>query len=198
MEIAGIMVAMLSGMYIMKNSNYIKGEVVYIKSNIDNNKYLVRDLPDKQMSADLLARVSNAMEKLVIYLKENKGKYKNNTKCIDLLIRRFNPRNITEGGLREDYTTYTINKGDEISFCLRTRDTSNNLHDLNLLIFVAIHELAHIGSIQNDPGHKTNEFKQNFEFLTRVAVDNGIWNYTDYSSNPVMYCGTVVNSVPIV
>lgn len=197
METVGLMLFVTLGMYVFKNKHYYSGEVIYVTSNIDNKRYLVRDLPDKHASADTLAQVSNNMKKLVEYLRNNRSKYNEYHKCIDLLVRRFNPNNITEGGLRHDYTTFTINKGEQISFCLRTRDASNNLHNVNLITFVAIHELAHIASVQNDPNHKTSEFKSNFQFLTQKAVDIGVWNYTDYSSSPVMYCGTTVNTVPI-
>lgn len=197
METLGLTGIFLTSFYLYKNKEVLSGEVVYIKSNIDNNRYLVRNLKDKDKSADTLATIAQKMTKLVNHFKENKSKYPKYQKCIDLITRRFNPRNITEGGLNHDYTTYTINKGEEISFCLRTRDESNNLHNVNLITFVALHELAHIASVQNDPGHKTDEFKENFKFIVKTAVEIGVWNYTDYTSEPVMYCGTMVNTVPI-
>ena len=188
---------LIGGLFLANKTKLLKGDVTYVESNHDRKKYLVRDLPDKQASADLLSQVSSRMKQLVDHLKMNKNNYPDHAKAIDLLSSRFNPNNIIEGGTRHDFTTYTLNKGEEISFCLRTRNTDNSLHDLNLITFVALHELAHIASVQDDPKHQTTEFKENFKFITKKAVDLGVWQYTDFRSSPRMYCGTLVNTVPI-
>ena len=186
---------LIGAMFIINTQN--NKEVTYVTSNVDGNKYLVRDLPDQQQSADILAQVAQRLQKLVDNLSMNRDKYPEFSKAIDLMSKRYNPNNITEGGLRHDFTTYTVNKGEEISFCLRTRNTDNSLHDLNLIMFVALHELAHIASVQDDPGHKTKEFKDNFRFIVKKAVEMGVWQYTDFRSSPRMYCGTLVNTVPV-
>ena len=49
-----------------------KHEVVYVESTIDNEKYLVRDLPDKEKAANLLAKLKANIFKLTNYLYENK------------------------------------------------------------------------------------------------------------------------------
>ena len=56
----------------------------------------------------------------------------------------FNPNRtkIYETSLTSNYTSYSINKGEELSFCLRSKSTGK-LHDINLLMYVAVHELAH-------------------------------------------------------
>lgn len=187
------------GVYLLSRfkPGQLTGEVVYVTSEIDGNSYLVQNKVDKVESANILARLNQRLTKLVDFLREHKSEFPENTKAIDLLISRFNGRNITEGNLSYDYTTYTLNKGQEINFCLRTRDEQDKLHDINLLTFVAIHELAHIASIQNDPKHVTEEFNINFKFLLKRGIDIGIYNYVDYSTSPVNYCGTVVNASPI-
>ena len=49
-------------MYIdTKNSS-----LIYVKSNIDHKMYLVRNVPDKQTAADLIATVRQKVEKLII------------------------------------------------------------------------------------------------------------------------------------
>ena len=193
-----VIIPLLVGSYLISKirPGQLTGEVVYVKSEIDGKEYLVQNKNDKKKSADILAEINKRLTRLVKDLKERRTEYPEFNNAISLLSLRFNGDSITEGNLNYDYTTYTLNKGQEINFCLRTRDESDNLHDLNLLMFVAIHELGHIASKQNDPNHKTEEFNKNFTFLLKRAVDLGIYSYTDYSVSPVQYCGTTVNSSP--
>ena len=60
-----------------------------------------------------------------------------------------------------DFTSYSLNKGEKIVFCLRSEETKQ-LHDINIIMFVAIHELAHVMSVTI--GHN-EEFYTNFRFL---------------------------------
>ena len=44
-----------------------------------------------------------------------------------------------------EFTAYSENKGRKIAFCLnKKKENDNNLIDENTLMFVAIHEMAHI------------------------------------------------------
>jgi hypothetical protein len=196
---SSIVPAILIGAYLLSRfkPGQFTGDVVYVTSEIDGHSYLVQNKVDKVESANMLALLNQRLTKLVDSLRERKNDFPENKKAIDLLISRFNGKNITEGNLSYDYTTYTLNKGQEINFCLRTRDEKDRLHDINLLTFVAIHELAHIASVQNDPKHITKEFNTNFKFLLKRGIDIGIYNYIDYSASPVNYCGTIVNASPI-
>ena len=45
-------------------------ELVYVTSNIDNRRYLVRNLPDKQAAADMIAKVRSNLVKLAQELKK--------------------------------------------------------------------------------------------------------------------------------
>ena len=64
----------------------------------------------------------------------------------------------------ESDAAYVINKK-YMSFCLQ-KSRSPNLAEINLITYVAIHELAHIMSIEI--GHGT-EFIVNFEYLLDFA-----------------------------
>lgn len=94
----------------------------------------------------------------------------------------------------DDNTSYTINKGELMSLCLRKNDskTNNNtkrpFHDYNSLCFVVIHEMAHIASVSE--GHNT-EFIENFKFLLQEAVTMKYYTPVDYSKNPFLYCGKI-------
>ena len=56
----------------------------------------------------------------------------------------------------------SINKGEKIAFCLNTRKGGNKLIDENTLMFVALHELSHVGTVSI--GH-TQDFWRNFKCI---------------------------------
>lgn len=165
-------------------------EVTMVKSNTDGQTYLVQNKPDKQNAAEMLAKIKI---KLIDLVAKMGSKHPEND-AVGRLVTRFQPDNISEGGKDKSYTTYTLNKGEKIVFCLRTRDHKDNLHQLNLLLFVAIHELAHIMTVST--GH-TPEFNKNFEFLLKEAVEFGIYQPENYRANPTQYCGIPVTDTPL-
>ena len=105
----------------------------------------------------------------------------------------FDPDHITENIPGSMYVAYSVNKGEELSICIREKDTEKFL-DSNTVLFVAIHELAHIMS--ESTGH-TEEFWDNMKYLLEEASKQGIYNPVDYSKNPTDYCGTEINSTPL-
>jgi predicted metal-dependent hydrolase len=82
-----------------------------------------------------------------------------------------------------------VNKGEEIIFCLRSKN-NDKLHDLNLLMYVALHEFAHVAC--PEIGH-TPLFKKIFKFFIEVSIILKIYEYTDYSNNIKEYCGIYIN-----
>ena len=91
------------------------------------------------------------------------------------------------------YVAYSLNKGEELSICIRDKDTEEFM-DNNIIMFVAIHEIAHI--MNEETGH-TPAFWDNMKFLLQEAISLGIYKYTDYSAQPVMYCGMEINATPL-
>ena len=170
-----------------KNSN---GEVTNVKSHFDGRVYVVQNKKDKKDAAELLAKTR---EKLMSLIEGLKQKHKDDER-VDRLSTKFQPDKISEGNEDSNYTTYTLNKGEKIVFCLRTRDKNDNLHDLNMITFVAIHELSHI--MTKSTGH-TEEFQQNFEFILKEAVALGLYKPENYRENPTNYCGIPVTDTPL-
>ena len=166
-----------------------QSDVVYVKSKIDNRKYLVRNLDDKQESADLLATIRRNLVRLTQELK----KKNNNNVDIDRMVNNFNPNNISESDKNNKYTSYSVNKGEKIVFCVRSRDERNKLVKLNIMMFVALHELAH--TMTESIGH-TEEFWNNFRVLLRNARRMGIYKRVNYNETPVDYCGTKITDDP--
>ena len=88
-------------------------------------------------------------------------------------------------------TSYSVNKGDELVICLRSKKKWNEFHDKNLIMYVILHELSHIGC----PGYGHGDlFKKIFAFFTQVAIELKLYSYVDYSKNPVIYCGLEINA----
>ena len=57
-----------------------------------------------------------------------------------------------------------MNKGEKVYFCLRDRKDKSKFVDLNIIMFVAFHEMAHIMTLST--GH-TEEFWTNFKFISK-------------------------------
>jgi hypothetical protein len=164
-------------------------EVIYVKSRIDNRKYLVQNLNNKQEAADMLALLRQKLIKFTnhIYQVHKIPKIKR-------LKMKYKPNNLTEGSNRSGYTSYNINKGQKIVFCIRERDEKNNLVDENTIFFVALHELAHI--MTYSVGHK-KEFWNNFRFLLKFAIKHGYYTYIPYHNMPQKYCGIIITDTPL-
>ena len=122
-----------------------------------------------------------------------KTKFKNDQSVIRM-NERFNPDNITEAGKNNQYTSYSVNKGEKIVFCIRQKDEDESLVDENTLTFVSIHELAHI--MTKSVGH-TPEFWANFKRILHDAVKCGIYTAVNYSRQPTSYCGMTITDSPI-
>jgi predicted metal-dependent hydrolase len=168
----------------------MRNEVEYVKSNVDNNKYLVRKADDNQRAADLLAKIRYKLTKICKYcLKENP-----NNKAVIRMNKKFNPNNISETGKNSKYTSYSVNKGEKIVLCLRSRDGKDKLIDENTLTFVSIHELAHI--MTKSVGH-TEEFWKNFKYLLEKAIKLNLYKKENYELNPKPYCGITVTDSPL-
>lgn len=80
--------------------------------------------------------------------------------------------------------THTYNK-QVIYLC--TRNT-----DYNDLMFVAIHELAHVGTEARGHGQP---FQETFRTLLQVAQRHGIWQFHDYNQLTKPYCGIEISAL---
>ncbi len=171
---------------------YIKRNATYVKSLRDGRYYLVQKLEDKQEAADMLALLRENIEKLADasqkkYVTEPYRSY------MGTLHKKIDGIKITENINNSKYTSYSVEKGEEVVFCIRSKTRVGALHDVNLLMYVAIHEMAHIACPEY--GH-TLLFKQIFVELAKTAVEIGVYDKIDFNQNPEEYCGmTITDSV---
>ena len=171
---------------------YSESDVFNLKciiSDVDGNKYCVRERFKVQLAADLLATVTQKLKKLVAYMKQKYPERPN----VERLVENFNPQKVKEILPTSAYTAYSENKGEKLAFCVTTTKEGNKLIDENTLTFVAIHEVAH--TMTKSIGHK-EEFWRNFKFLLTNAVDMGIYTPIDYKEKPAKYCGMTINDNP--
>jgi len=163
--------------------------MTYIKSDIDNQYYLVRDLEDKQKSSNILAKIKKNIFKLTDYVYSSMKKYPEMRQYIKQLNSRIKSVIITESTFNSSYTSYSINKGEQIVFCIRIKG-KYKIHDLNLLMYVVIHEMAHVACPET--GH-TPLFTKIFEFLCYRAIEINIYKKIDFKKFPKEYCGMIVD-----
>lgn len=168
-----------------------KKEVIYVQSDVDNNKYLVRDLPDKQMASNMLARIKMNLSILVNELNNKKNtEYIEYKPYIEQLYDKFDKIVINESSEDSIYTSYSVNKGEQIVFCLRSKINKNDIHPINLVMYVALHEISHVACPEY--GH-TLLFKKIFAFFTIVAIKINIYQYIKFSEQPTEYCGLTIS-----
>lgn len=211
-------------------------DVIMVTSSINGKQYLVRNLPDKQHAADLLAKLSVKLQKLVdiiqtqgyesIYMKYLKQDVDKETKSttvskdliegqkggnsetqelekdiknklkedIARLVSNFNPDAFSETTPDAKYTSYSVNKGEKIVFCLRDKKDGEYLVKENIMTFVAIHELGHL--MTKSIGHEP-EFWNSFKLLLKIAIDNGLYKNINFNSTPKDYCGIKITDTPL-
>ena len=168
------------------------GKVIYVESYYDGKEYLVQNTIYKEESSILLSKLIERMKYIRDYLKENINKYPEFKEYINLLSYNFSDfrTQIYEGDGKNNLTSYSVNKGEELVFCLHSKK-DNKLHNINLLMYVALHEMAHIACPEIGHG---SLFKKIFNFLTKTAVELNTYQKIDFSSNPQEYCGMQLTS----
>lgn len=116
---------------------------------------------------------------------------------IEHLLRDLNFETIYENKPKKgsgDRAAYSIDKGRIIKLCLRSNKDTNTIIDINTLMFVVLHEAAHIANFDSW-GHPV-AFWEIFKYLLTVATEIGIYKPIDYLITPVDYCGFIINHNP--
>jgi len=166
-------------------------DMAAIQSTVDGERYIVRNLPDKQHAADRLARCRGKMLRLMKELQTTHP-----TKpIVQQIISNFDcaASRFSESAPDAAYTSYSVNKGEKVFMCLRQRNDKEELVDENIITFVALHEMSHIGT--PDVGH-TPIFWNNFGWLLKQAEAINIYEFTDFAAHPVEYCGMRITDQP--
>jgi hypothetical protein len=169
----------------------VSHDMASVHSHIDGERYIVRNLSDKQEAADRLARCRGKLLRLIKDLQVAHPKrsfVQNIVSNFDCAASRF-----SESAPDANYTSYSVNKGEKVFMCLRQRNDKEELVDENIITFVALHEMSHIGTV--DVGH-TPTFWNNFGWLLKQAESMQIYQFTDFAAHPVEYCGMRITDQP--
>lgn len=154
----------------------------------DGRRYMVRASPRQSESAAALARLNARVSILIhkLQMSDHEPKMK---QVVDRIASRYNPDVISEGVIDNDKTSYTVNKGEEVVYCLRSRDDKDELYSDNKLMHVAVHELAHIGSLASGADSHYHDFPVNLHYLETKAAEYGLISPITESWE---YCGIQV------
>jgi hypothetical protein len=164
-------------------------ETKWIQSDLDNRWYLIKsnNITDAQYkeNANALAEINKRVELLIDAVKNKYPKLK----------QLYSPEKLSEAAIDNRYTTFTVDKSD-IHVCLRTRNDQKELYDINRLMYVIIHELAHMANWDPKTGEPIighgPEFMAIFKDLVKQSISLGIYKWVDYSKSPQEYCGIVI------
>lgn len=182
------MVFALLGYFVIKYG--FMDNVAPFVSQYDGQNYQIRkvgDLQNKQTAADYLAMINVKVTKLVDYM------HLHNLPDHDTanrLYQRWLSIELKETNSNETSAAYTLNKSTEIRLCIRG---PSGFEDPNTSMFVILHELAHVASISYN---HTEEFKNNFSYITHLASSLGLYKPEDFVGHPKSYCGIVINTSP--
>ena len=180
---------------LQKTKNLLTGggyPMVSVKSSVDGQTYKVRDMADKQAAADMMAKIRLKMKKLKIHLE---GTFPDKPQVV-LLKRNFDAEahRLGEATPDDEFTSFAVNKGESVHFCLRQRENGNeSLVQENIVTFVAIHEMGHI--ITKSIGHGP-DFWNNFGWLLQESERIGIYTHQNFAAHPVSYCGMKITDEP--
>lgn len=176
--------------YFTLSAKQSKYPMAYVESRVDQQRYYVRNMADKQEAADRLARIRQSLCKL----KEHLAKTQERKPFVKQLVQNFTCTSdqFSESTPEAVHTSYTVDK-EKVFMCLRQRNAKEELVSENTLVFVALHEMAHMGT--STIGH-TPDFWNNFAWLLTQAEALGVYTYTDFAAHPVEYCGVHITDSP--
>jgi hypothetical protein len=160
-----------------------------VVSSLDDREYYVQ--ADKEDAKDAANTIAEIRRRVVLLVEHLIKTHSADDERIIMLKDNFNPDAFKEGVDNSGYTSYSVNKGEQIILCLRNK---NKLMDINTLIFVTLHELAHL--ITPDIGH-TPLFWDNFKWILEEAMNIGIYVKQEFDKKPVEYCGMLITSNPL-
>ena len=156
----------------------------------------VQDLPGKDEAAERIAKVKQNIQKIVSLYKQDEYV---TDKPTQLLVERYRPDSILENSVTSKDTSYSENKGEKIVICLRDKNDppAYPFVDMNTVMFVVLHEMAHLMTEELSSGKHTPEFWANFRRLLEDASRIGIYTPVNYAKSPVDYCGMKITDSPL-
>jgi predicted metal-dependent hydrolase len=170
-------------------SDYFQLKCIIADSN--SKKYCIREREKLKEASNLLAEISDRLETLV----KNMYRDSPNEQLIKRIHQRFDSQKIKEILPTSEYTAYSENKGEKLALCLNEvkENANSKLIDPNTLMYVAMHELTHIGTVSIGHG---KEFWTNFKTIIEYAVKYNLYKPVNYKEQNKLYCGMNLTDNP--
>lgn len=100
--------------------------------------------------------------------------------------------------LADKETSSTINKGARIKICLRDKTKHRRIYDMDTLMFVTVHELAHVACDERVFGDShTEKFWDIFRFLLLECHRINLFEIRNYNVEHKDYSGIIIRYSPI-
>jgi hypothetical protein len=163
-----------------------------VTAEFNGQIYMVQEHADKMKAVDLLIKLKKDLT-IIAQKALERAKLEKNQQYIEYvstIIGRLSTVYIREVEKDSPYTSYSVNKGEELVFCLRNKK-SFEFYDYNKILYVAVHEIAHIGC--PEIGHTKLFFEIN-KYLLETAKNTGMYEFIDYNNKPEEYCGIEINT----
>jgi len=139
------------------------------------------------MKTQTVCIIIAAFTVIVVFTIRSRQYYNEDHPVLNEISRRFTVLNPKYGKipLRTGSKSYTEDKS-AITLCIVNPDTKK-FYDINILMYVALHELSHCITRADGKESHGDEFKENFSYLLREAADKKIYDPT--KPVPSTYCG---------
>lgn len=173
--------------YFLKKKN--RSDITPVVSTKDNSTYHVKTGSDQDKAVSMLEEVRRRINLLEAYLEQNINKYPEYRPYIEQLLQRGRNIKLNENPPDGKLTSFTVNKGEEMSLCLRSKK-DGQLHDINLVMYVVLHELAHVACPEEQ---HTKLFKKIFVFFLVIGTQIGIYRPIPFDTHPLEYCGMQIS-----
>lgn len=208
--VLAVLVAFLVGRTLASLDPFTIQHATPVLSALDSTPYRVHagceaSHPDPQQAADMMAKLNQLMVDVQEHLRAKyvahgspfalpDPRYAARQRAVRLILRNYNQDNLVENSHRdpEGDTSYSLDKGRVLAFCMRDKETGH-LHRFHMLAFVALHEMAHLGTQEH--GHPP-VFWDTFCFILNEAHQAGIYTSPNFARHPERYCGMTVNYNP--
>lgn len=156
------------------------------------NIYILNKYPNRGEAKRLLNWLNQQGLSLINSLSEDYADNKEAMIIVNRLLYKYDPDKLTENDpiFTLGHKTYTTNF-ENVAICLRKKE--GGFYPKDMLMFVYLHELAHIASLEKD---HNDDFWRIFKFLLVAAEKYGILIPVDYSKKPFTYCGINVKHNP--
>lgn len=152
---------------------------------------VIKRFPDRNEASRKLHLINNNAIELIKYIKkQNPDPNLFEFELIDLLKNKYNPDELKElDAVWSVGHRAMTDKDKNISMALRKK--TGDFYDMNLLMFVFLHELSHVATpvkYTEKDGHPS-EFWKTFKFLLIHAEEINIIENINFKEYPSEYCG---------